>query len=89
MGRVDARDSRRGVEAARRVMLELWSIVAEYRDTPVGGSRVGCGLRIKNSISILTWEPVSAKLLAIPPAAPSVGPRGHRHGGLVFISGGI
>lgn len=40
MARVDPRDSPRGVEAARRVMLELWSMLGEYRDTLtlVGGS---------------------------------------------------
>lgn len=40
MAPVDPRDNPRGVEAARRVMLELWSILGEYRDslTLVGGS---------------------------------------------------
>jgi len=40
MAQVEPRYSPRGVEAARRVMLELWSILGEYRDTLtlVGGS---------------------------------------------------
>lgn len=40
MAEVDARNNPRGAEAARRVMLELWSILGEYADamTLVGGS---------------------------------------------------
>ncbi len=40
MAPLDPRDSPRGVEAARRVMLELWSILGAYRETLtlVGGS---------------------------------------------------
>ena len=40
MAELDPRDSPRGVEAARRVMLELWSILGEYAGamTLVGGS---------------------------------------------------
>lgn len=40
MAGIDRRESPRGVEAAKRVMLELWSILGEYRDTLtlVGGS---------------------------------------------------
>ena len=40
MATLDVRDYPQGVEAAQRVMLELWSVLGAYRDTLtlVGGS---------------------------------------------------
>lgn len=48
MATLDVRDYPQGVEAARRVMLELWSILGAYRDTLtlVGGARrLSCWVR--------------------------------------------